>query len=146
MFRALFKLVLFAVVLFVVGAFLLGWWSGGGWLHDKAGRPVGTSGHVDAAKAREVGAQIGEKAATAASEAQTALSEGSLTAKIKAKMALDDLVRARTINVTTTKGVVTLSGTVETEAEHQRALQLARETAGIVSVQDQLKVTGASRR
>jgi hyperosmotically inducible protein len=146
MFRALFKLVLFVVVVFVVGALLLGWWSGGGWLRDTVGRPVGTSGHVDTTKAREVGAQIGEKAATAAAEAQTALSEGSLTAKIKAKMALDDSVRARTINVSTTKGVVTLTGTVETEAERTRAVQLARETAGVTSVQDQLKVTAAGRR
>jgi osmotically-inducible protein OsmY len=63
---------------------------------------VGTSGRVDTEKAREGGAKVGEKTAVAASRADEALSDGALTAKIKSKMALDDLVQARTIDVTTT--------------------------------------------
>ena len=98
----------------------------------------GTTGRVDTEKAREVGAKVGEKTAQAASRAQEVLSDGALTAKIKSKMALDDLVQARAIDVTTANHVVTLSGTVRSAAEHDRAMQLAKETAGVTRVVDRL--------
>src|SRR5262245_63045491 len=117
MVRALFKLIVLLAVIFVVGAFMLGWWSGGGWIHDRGGRPIGTTG-IDTSKAREVGAEVSQKAAKAAAEAGAAIEEGSLTAKIKAKMALDDKVHASAINIDTKDGVVTLSGEVSSEMEH----------------------------
>jgi hyperosmotically inducible protein len=55
-------------------------------------------------------------------------------------MALDDLVRARGIDIDTVDGVVTLRGTVSSEQERQRAVRLATETAGVTSVNDQLRV------
>jgi osmotically-inducible protein OsmY len=142
MFRALFKLVLIVVVLVAIGAFALGYWS-----FDRVrgpaavdSPPVGTSGHVDVQKARETGAKIGEKTAVAADRAKDVFEDGALTAKIKSKMALDDTVKARRIDVTTNDGVVTVSGDVSSAAERDRALQLARETAGVKSVRDQLRV------
>jgi hypothetical protein len=142
MFRALFRLVLLVVILVAGAAFFLGWWSLDT-LRGRTGvadRPLGTTGQIDTSKAREVGAQVGEKTAVAADKAQAALAQGSLTAKIKSKMALDDLVRARSINVDTSGSVVTLTGTVSSEAERQRAVQLARETNGVTSVVDRLAV------
>jgi osmotically-inducible protein OsmY len=53
-------------------------------------------------------------------------------------MALDDLVKARDINVTTHGTTVTLSGTVDSKTEHDRALSLANETAGVTKVIDDL--------
>lgn len=140
MFRTLLKLVLLIVIVVGVAAFFLGWYSG-----DR-GRPIvntpaiGTSGQVDTSRAREVGAKVGEKTADAANRAGEFLSDGSLTAKIKSKMTLDDLVKARSIDVSTTDGVVTLKGTVTSQAEHDRAVQLARETAGVKKVVDNLTV------
>ena len=89
-------------------------------------------------RARERGAEIGEKAAIAATKVEETIDEAALTAKIKAKMALDDSVRARTINVTTHGTTVTLSGTVESNAERDRAMALARETDGVTRVIDDL--------
>ena len=89
---------------------------------------------------RAAGAKIGEKVAVGANQAEHALENGALTAKIKAKMALDDSVKALDINVDTADGVVTLTGTVHSEAERTRAAQLARETAGVTSVTDRLIV------
>ena len=66
--------------------------------------------------------------------------DAALTAKIKSKMALDDTISARYIDVDTRDSVVTLSGTVESESQRQRALQLARETEGVVSVVDHLRM------
>jgi hyperosmotically inducible protein len=141
MFRALLRLVLVLILVVGAAAFYLGWW---GSRHAPAGGTsapaVGMAGRVDTDKARAVGAQVGAKTADAANRAEAALSEGALTAKIKSKMALDDLVQARTIGVSTTGHVVTLSGTVHSPAEHDRAVQLARETAGVTQVVDRLTV------
>ena len=63
--------------------------------------------------------------------------------KIKAKMALDDAVNARAIDVSTHGTTVTLQGSVRSTAEHDRALALARETAGVTQVIDQLGVRRA---
>jgi hyperosmotically inducible protein len=68
------------------------------------------------------------------------LDEASLTAKIKAKMALDDSVKARAIDVTTSGTTVTLGGHVSSAAEHERAVALARETAGVSAVVDHLEI------
>ena len=69
-----------------------------------------------------------------------AVGEGTLTAKIKSKMALDDLVKARNIHVETDGAVVTLTGDVSSDAERQRAVQLTKETEGVRSVVDRLQV------
>jgi hyperosmotically inducible protein len=143
MFRSLLRLVIVLVILVGVGAFFLGWWGGGrlGPAGDRPAPAVGTMGRVDTAKAKEVGAEIGAKTAEVANKAGAVLSDSALTAKIKSKMALDDLVKARSIDVTTTGHVVTLRGTVGSVAEHDRAVQLAKETAGVTEVVDRLGVT-----
>lgn len=139
MLRALLKAVLVIVILVGAAAFLLGWWTGGGPSHPVDRPAVGTSGHVDTSRAREAGARVGETTAEAANRAEAALADGALTTKIKSKMALDDLVQARSIDVTTKDGVVTLSGTVRSPREHDRAVQLAKETAGVKQVIDKLR-------
>ena len=138
MIRALLRLVLIVVVLVGVGGFLLGWWAFGD--ADEARDTVGTTGAVSTERAREAGAEIGERTAAAANQAQTALESGAITAKIKSKMALDDTLEAMRINVDTSRDVVTLTGTVDTDAQRQRALQLARETDGVRQVVDKLSV------
>lgn len=141
MFRALLRLVVVLVILVGVGAFFLGWWGGGGLkLMNRPAPTTGTTGRVDTEKAKAVGAEVAAKTAEAANKAGAVLSDGALTAKIKSKMALDDLVKARNIDVTTTSHVVTLTGTVGSRAEHDRAVQLAKETAGVTEVVDRLGV------
>lgn len=137
MLRALLKLVLVVLILAAVAAFFLGYRMADGRIEA----PVSARAPaVDTEKARETGAAIGEKVATGALHAEQALNEGSLTAKIKAKMALDDTVRALAIDVDTNGTVVTLTGTVHSEAERTKAVQLARETEGITSVVDRLEM------
>ena len=138
MLGSLLRAVVLIVVLVAAGAFLLGWW-GSGRIRDDVRQTVGTTG-VDTQKAREVGAKVGEKTATAADQARRALTDGTLTAKIKAKMALDDTVKALDIDVDTVGTTVTLSGVVATDAQRQKALQLARETEGVKQVVNQLQV------
>jgi BON domain len=138
MIRSVLKLGLIVIVLVGLGAFILGRWSSGGAILPDS--PVGASGPVDTSKARDVGAKVGEATANAANQAKDALANGSVTAKIKSKMALDDLVKARNIDVDTNGSVVTLTGVVRSQAERQRAVQLAKETEGVTSVIDHLRL------
>jgi len=143
MFRALLRLVLIVIVIAAAAAFFMGYRFGDHRNVPTSERPVATTGttpSIDTAKARETGAAIGEKVADGANRAEHALEDGAVTAKIKSKMALDDSVKALDINVDTNAGVVTLRGTVNSQAEKTRALQLARETSGVKSVQDKLVV------
>ncbi len=97
---------------------------------------------VDAARKRgsEVTKDAAQKAGEAATKIEQAVGEGAVTAKIKSKMALDDHVKARAIDVDTSGTVVTLSGVVLSDDERQRALRLARDTAGVTQVIDRLDV------
>ena len=127
-----------------IGAFvLMGYWTGAPSGRIVAERPApagSTSGTVDVDKARERGAQLGERAAIAADKVKDAAHDATITTKIKAKMTLDDSIKARSIDVSTDGSTVTLDGTVGSVAEHDRALALARETDGVTRVIDRLKV------
>ena len=143
MFRAFIRLVLILIVIAAAVAFFMGYRFGDHGNDLPRDRPVGTTGAsptVDTTRAREAGAAIGEKVAEGANQAEHAFENGALTTKIKSKMALDDSVKALNINVDTADGVVTLTGTVHSEAERTRAVQLARETNGVKSVNDRLVV------
>jgi len=137
--RSLLRAFLLLLVIAVVGMFVLGYWTG----YDWRGRPttVGTAGTINTEKARERGAELGEKAAVATGKMKEALAETGLTAKIKAKMALDDHVKARAIDVSTSGTTVTLTGTVGSREERDRAMALARETEGVTHVVDALRVS-----
>jgi BON domain len=140
--RTLIRLVLILILVVGVGFLVLGYWAGSSWSGSspRSSDTVGTSGVIDTQKARERGAEIGEKTAVAADRIKDSVGEASLTGKIKAKMALDDTIKARGIDVTTEDSTVTLSGTVRSQAEHDRALALARETEGVSRVIDRLDV------
>ena len=141
MFRALLRLVLIVIVIAAAAAFFMGYRIGDHRNDTTSERPIattGTSPSIDTTRARETGAAIGEKVADGANRAESVLEDGALIAKIKSKMALDDSVKALDINVDSHSGVVTLRGTVHSQAEKTRALQLARETSGVKSVDDRL--------
>ena len=130
--RALMTLLFLAIVAFVV----FGFWTRGTSQVGRAESP--TSSAIE--QARERSAELGEKAAIASAKVEAVMTDAGLTSKIKAKMALDDLVRARTIDVSTDGRIVTLRGTVQSAAEHERAVALARETSGVERVDDRLRV------
>ncbi|MEN3339790.1 MAG: hyperosmotically inducible periplasmic protein [Acidobacteriota bacterium] len=143
MFGALVRLVVILIVLAAGVAFFMGYRVGDrGTPHPATQPSVGTPERrpVDTSKARETGAAVGEKVAVGANAAEHALESAALTGKIKAKMALDDTVKAAAIDIENDNGVITLKGTVRSEAERARAVQLARETAGVTSVNDRLTV------
>jgi osmotically-inducible protein OsmY len=63
-----------------------------------------------------------------------------VTTAVKAKLAADDTVKAYRIDVDTQDKVVTLKGEVDTAGARTRAVELAKATAGVRDVVDQLVV------
>jgi osmotically-inducible protein OsmY len=131
-------------LLVLVAMFAWALWTGEPVGQARRTAPPEASRPVDVDAARQRGAEIGEKAAETAAVAtakvQETIDEAGITGKIKAKLALDDYVKARTINVTTNGSVVTLSGRVNSAAEQKRALTIATETTGVSRVIDQLEI------
>ncbi|EJM9602916.1 TPA: molecular chaperone OsmY [Escherichia albertii] len=62
-----------------------------------------------------------------------------ITSEIKAKLLADDTVPSRHVNVETTDGVVQLSGTVDSQAQSDRAESIAKAVDGVKSVKNDLK-------
>lgn len=71
--------------------------------------------------------------------------DGTITMKIQADYALNDVVKSTDIDVDTRDGVVTLTGRVNSAREKDEAEQIARQTEGVRRVVNQLKVGRANR-
>jgi BON domain-containing protein len=146
--RTIIRALLVLVLVAVVGVMMLSYWPAG-WSFERgrggsASPTAGTTGTINTERARERAVEIGEKAAVATRKIQETVSEAGLTAKIKAKMALDDTLKSRAIEVSTEGSTVTVAGTVPSTAAHARAIALARETAGVSVVIDHLEIKPGS--
>jgi osmotically-inducible protein OsmY len=69
-----------------------------------------------------------------------ALDDGWITTKVKWFFTGDSLLKGSDISVETNNRVVTLSGSVRTQAARQRAIGLANDTDGVTKVVDHLRV------
>ena len=153
MIGALLRFIVVVVIVVAAAAFFFGYRWGG--MHfgrtvpaptAQTEHPVGTvGGNAQSARerARATGAEIGEKVAIGTEKAAETLDEARLTTKVKSKMVLDDTLDGSHIQVSTEDKQVTLTGTVISDAQRQRALQLARETSGVSAVVDHLSLAAA---
>jgi hyperosmotically inducible protein len=69
-----------------------------------------------------------------------ATDDGGISTRVRTALLNDPQVAAGQINVTAANGVVTLSGSVRTAAERDRAVALARQTSGVSDVRSELSV------
>ena len=63
-----------------------------------------------------------------------------ITAKVKAAIFNDSSLKVNEINVETFKGVVQLSGFVKSQAEIDKAVQVARGATGVKSVKSDVRI------
>jgi osmotically-inducible protein OsmY len=113
-------------------------WSDNGWpLRSRAA--AREAAHVRQEAVR-LGNRVAAKASVAATKVGGKMTDGALTAKIKSKMALDDHVNGRAIDVDTSSSVVTMTGVVASADERERAARLARDTEGVTQVVDRLRI------
>ena len=66
--------------------------------------------------------------------------DAATTASVKSRLAADPDVSSYEVDVDSTDGIVRLSGWVETEAERAAAEQVARNTDGVRSVKNEIKL------
>ena len=65
-----------------------------------------------------------------------------ITTKVKAAILNDETLKSAEINVETFKGVVQLSGFVNSQGDIAKAAQVAREVKGVTSVKNDMKLKG----
>ena len=70
--------------------------------------------------------------------------DGQMTAQIQSKLSQDSGLQGKQITVQTASGVVTLSGTVENDAQRIAAARYASETPGIKQVVNNLQIMSAA--
>jgi len=78
--------------------------------------------------------------AMAAAETQPAITDESITSVVKAKLESIKLLRHAQVIVATENGVVTLVGIVPNDFARVQAVDAARNTVGVVRVDDQLRM------
>ncbi len=87
--------------------------------------------------------EVGSKAKHAAHSTGKVASDSWITTKVKSELLADSVTKALDISVSTTGGVVTLSGTLATSAQVDQAVAVAKKVKGVKSVNsDSLKSTG----
>jgi|SRR3954463_5193195 hyperosmotically inducible protein len=97
--------------------------------HDKSSGA--TAGNAEQVKAH---------AKSAADRVGKEISDTWITTKVQAMYFLDRDVKGMNIDVTTARGIVTLSGSVGTEATRQKAIADARSIEGVSQVVDKLTI------
>jgi len=66
-----------------------------------------------------------------------AIDDTVITAKVKSSFAINDITSNQNISVTTNNGVVTLSGTVDSQTQATAAIDITRQTEGVKSIDSQ---------
>lgn len=84
---------------------------------------------IDPQKLREAGRNVGR-----------IVTDGWVKSSIYARFLMEKPLEDSDINVDVKRGVVTLKGTVPTEAGRARAIEVAKTTPGVTSVNDTLKI------
>ncbi len=78
-------------------------------------------------------------------DAKTAIADSWITTQVYARFFADRDIKARNLTVHTDKGVVTLSGAVESATEHDRAVATAKSVDGVKQVVDKLSLAPAGK-
>ena len=96
---------------------------------------MGTVG-MPIAMAHDVNANTKTDAKTTAyEESDTPVSDTWITTKVKADLLITEEVKGLDINVSTTNGVVTLAGVLDSQAQHHKAIAVAKSIKGVKSVE-----------
>jgi hyperosmotically inducible protein len=78
-------------------------------------------------------------------DAKTTLADSWITTQVYAKFFADRDIKARNLTVHTERGVVTLSGAVESSTEHDRAVSTAKSVDGVKQVVDKLSLVAPGK-
>jgi hyperosmotically inducible periplasmic protein len=97
--------------------------------NDKSAERAGRKIDQATAEMKDQAANVGDK-----------IDDAAITAKVKTALIGEPGLKAMQIDVDTADGVVTLSGTVDSRTNVNRAVQLAQAVQGVKSVDNRLNV------
>ena len=107
---------------------------------ERAGDRTRDNAAVVADKTDRATDRAGDKAEAAAGKTAVAASDTAITTKVKAGIFAEPDLKSMAIHVETEKGVVMLSGFVESKAEAAKAVKVAKSIEGVTSVKSAIKV------
>jgi len=107
---------------------------------DRAGDKTRDSASVAAEKTDHAADRAGDKTRNAAADTRLAASDTAITTKVKADLVKEPNLESLGIHVETEKGVVMLSGFVNSKAEADKAVKVAKGVEGVTSVKSAIKV------
>jgi hyperosmotically inducible protein len=111
--------------------------------HEAAEQTVDATQNIaqkTADKTKEIAGAIGRTTTGVVTATGEAITDGWITTTVSADFVDEDLLKGSDINVDTQDHVVTLKGTVGSEAARARAVAIARNTKGVTRVVNQLVV------
>lgn len=104
------------------------------------GQKAEDSGREAKAETQDAAHDAKVKTERAAGKTGEVLTDAAITAAVKTKFLAESGVPGTEINVDTTNGVVTLTGTLKNKAEANKAMMIARNSKGVKRVVNHLKV------
>jgi hyperosmotically inducible periplasmic protein len=111
-------------------------------LHTEEGAKSGVKGTAGTAaeKSKNGAEKVAEKAKEGVSKTGEVITDGWITSRISSKFVNEDLLHDSHINVDTKDHIVTLHGTVLSEAGRRRAVAIAKEVEGVHRVIDKITI------
>jgi osmotically-inducible protein OsmY len=107
---------------------------------EHAGQHTRDNAVVAADKTERATDRAGDKADAAAGKTAVAASDTAITTKVKAGIFAEPDLKSMAIHVETEKGVVMLSGFVDSKAEAAKAVKVAKGIEGVTRVKSAIKV------
>lgn len=105
---------------------------------ERAGKTLDKTANEAVSKINETVDKAGVSLARQGEKTAVAIDDAEITTKIKAAILAEPGLNSMQISVDTVKGAVTLSGSVDTQANSAMAKALASAVSGVVKVQNQL--------
>ena len=107
---------------------------------ERIGREVDEAVEDMSGKAQEIADDAVEHGGKIADEAVKTVGDAGIRGKIKAKLAADAVLKVLRIEIEVKDGVVTLKGSVESEAQAENVEKIAKGTEGVKDVMNNLEV------
>jgi osmotically-inducible protein OsmY len=107
---------------------------------ETAGKKLDQTANDTVKKIDEAADKIGEKMGEQSTKAGVAINDAGITTKVKAAIFAEHGLRTLQISVDTVNGVVTLSGSVDTQSSSDMAKALAGAVSGVTKVDNKLVV------
>lgn len=107
---------------------------------ETAGKKLDDAANKTGMKIEETVDHVGEKLNEKSDKISVALDDAEITTKVKRAIFSEPGLKTLRISVHTSKGVVTLTGSVESQSSFDRTRELAESVAGVKEVENHLQV------